>query len=103
MYAYTHVGTPYYMSPEQINEAKYNDKSDVWSASCIIYELLALRPPFEANNSLALAVKIKEGKFSRIPSRYSDELWTLIRSMLRQRPEERPSVQELLSLPNLQI
>lgn len=48
IFAYTHVGTPYYMSPEQINEQKYNEKSDIWSLGCIIYEISALRAPFEA-------------------------------------------------------
>lgn len=47
-FAYTHVGTPYYMSPEQINECKYNEQSDIWSLGCIIYEMAALHPPFTA-------------------------------------------------------
>ena len=33
VYAYTHVGTPYYMSPEQITDQKYNEKSDILEAS----------------------------------------------------------------------
>ena len=66
-FAQTHVGTPYYMSPEQINEQSYNEKSDIWSLGCILYELAALRPPFKAANHLALAIKIKSGKFERIP------------------------------------
>ena len=78
MFAHTHVGTPYYMSPEQINEQKYNEKSDIWSLGCIIYEMAALRPPFKAQNHLSLAMKIKAGKFDRIPETYSDELWRVI-------------------------
>ncbi len=74
VFAYTHVGTPYYMSPEQINEAKYNDKSDIWSAGCLLYEMAALKPPFEATNHLSLAIKIKAGKYDRLPMRYSEEL-----------------------------
>ena len=58
VYAYTHVGTPYYMSPEQIEDSKYNEKSDIWSAGCILYEIAALHPPFEANTHYALAKKI---------------------------------------------
>jgi NIMA (never in mitosis gene a)-related kinase len=66
-FAYTHVGTPYYMSPEQINEQKYNEQSDIWSLGCIIYEMAALHPPFTAQNHLSLAMKIKAGKYERIP------------------------------------
>ena len=78
VFACTHVGTPYYMSPEQINEQNYNDKSDIWSLGCIIYEMAALHPPFKAANHLSLAMKIKAGKFDRIPERYSDELWRVV-------------------------
>lgn len=77
------MGTPYYMSPEQINEQKYNEKSDIWSLGCLTYEMAALRPPFKAQNQLALALKIKEGQYERIPSLYSQELWAVIQCMLR--------------------
>ncbi|KAJ3259830.1 Serine/threonine-protein kinase Nek2 [Boothiomyces macroporosus] len=39
---YTHSGTPYYMSPELVDEQPYNAKSDVWALGCLIYELCAL-------------------------------------------------------------
>lgn len=70
-FAQTHVGTPYYMSPEQIQEAQYNEKSDIWSAGCLLYEMGALHPPFEATNHLSLATKIQHGRFERLPLRYS--------------------------------
>lgn len=46
------------MSPEQVKNYNYNEKSDIWSAGCLIYEMAALRRPFEAGNHLALAKKI---------------------------------------------
>jgi len=101
MFAYTHVGTPYYMSPEQINESKYNEKSDIWSAGCLLYEIAALKPPFEATNHLSLAIKIKAGKFERLPIRYSEELQTLIQAMLNINPDKRPSVDDLLKIPQV--
>lgn len=45
-FAYTNVGTPYYMSPELISENKFSDKSDIWSCGCLLYELCSLIPPF---------------------------------------------------------
>uniref|UniRef100_UPI00398E6767 serine/threonine-protein kinase Nek2 isoform X1 n=2 Tax=Pristiophorus japonicus TaxID=55135 RepID=UPI00398E6767 len=95
-FAKTFVGTPYYMSPEQINHMSYNEKSDIWSLGCLLYELCALSPPFTAYNQKELAEKIREGKFRRIPYRYSDELNELLGRMLNLKDYLRPSVDELM-------
>uniref|UniRef100_A0A8C3YFQ8 Serine/threonine-protein kinase Nek2 n=1 Tax=Catagonus wagneri TaxID=51154 RepID=A0A8C3YFQ8_9CETA len=98
-FAKTFVGTPYYMSPEQMNRMSYNEKSDIWSLGCLLYELCALMPPFTAFNQKELAGKIREGKFRRIPYRYSDELNDLITRMLNLKDYHRPSVEEILENP----
>ena len=101
MFAQTHVGTPYYMSPEQIQEQRYNEKSDIWSAGCVIYEMLSLRAPFEATNQIQLAYKIKLGKIERIPSHYSDEIFQVVQSMISLDPQRRPSVKHLMKHPRI--
>ncbi|XP_021121209.1 serine/threonine-protein kinase Nek2 isoform X2 [Heterocephalus glaber] len=98
-FAKTFVGTPYYMSPEQMNHMSYNEKSDIWSLGCLLYELCALMPPFTAFNQKELAGKIREGKFRRIPYRFSDELNDLITRMLHLKDYHRPSVEEILENP----
>ncbi|XP_057583954.1 serine/threonine-protein kinase Nek2 isoform X3 [Hippopotamus amphibius kiboko] len=98
-FAKTFVGTPYYMSPEQMNRLSYNEKSDIWSLGCLLYELCALMPPFTAFNQKELAGKIREGKFRRIPYRYSDELNDIITRMLNLKDYHRPSVEEILENP----
>mgnify|MGYP002622748365 CR=1 FL=1 len=102
-FAYTTVGTPYYMSPEQLNDKKYNEKSDIWACGCLLYEMCALNRPFEAANHLSLAIKIKSGKFERIPKIYSDELQRVIQWILTRDVNERPSVDELLNIPQISM
>lgn len=97
------VGTPYYMSPELVNNKRYDERSDIWSLGCIIYELAALRPPFDANNQVALAVKINEGRFDRLPRCFSEELMRAVAWMLRRDIDRRPKVEDLERLPSLVV
>ena len=102
-FAYSHVGTPYYMSPEQIDETKYNEKSDIWSLGCFLYELTTFHPPFEAKNQIMLAMRIKSGKVEKINKRYSEELWRVITWMLTVNYNDRPSSEDLLNIPQVCI
>ena len=44
----TTVGTPQYMSPEQVTTSKVDGRSDLYSAGIVCYEVFCGRPPFEA-------------------------------------------------------
>lgn len=95
--AKTFVGTPYYMSPEVLNQNRYNESSDLWSLGCVIYELCSLSPPFNAPNQEILTIKVKEGKFRPIPSHYSAELQAVINKLLRVDPSQRASIDNLFT------
>jgi tRNA A-37 threonylcarbamoyl transferase component Bud32 len=50
----TIVGTPYYMSPEQIQGQELDGRSDVYAMGAIMYECVVGQPPFEALNPLGV-------------------------------------------------
>ncbi len=53
------LGTPYYMSPEQMRSARSVDaRSDVWSMGAILYQLLTNDKPFRAASFPELVVKV---------------------------------------------
>ncbi|KRX10272.1 Protein kinase-like domain [Pseudocohnilembus persalinus] len=87
----TIIGTPYYTSPEIWWEKPYDAKVDMWSLGCIIYEICAQRPPFVAESRQSLIKQVKVGKFEQIPEFYSEELKSIVSSLLKVNPNERPS------------
>lgn len=58
---FTQTGTPYYASPEVWKDQPYDNKSDIWSLGCMIYEMVCLQPPFKAPNMDMLYKKVLSG------------------------------------------
>lgn len=79
---YTQTGTPYYASPEVWKDLPYDGKSDIWSMGCVFYEMCALVPPFRADDMNGLFKKILKGSYPPIPSNFSIELRSVIKSMI---------------------
>lgn len=88
---YTQTGTPYYASPEVWRDEPYDVKSDIWSLGCVLYELIALKPPFTADDMQGLFKKVTQGRFPRIPKNFSHDLWTMVKYLLQVNPHSRPN------------
>ena len=100
--AETHVGTPYYMSPELIKGEKYDDKSDIWACGCVLYELLSLKKVFDSTNQLGLMCAILENDFEKIDEIYSEEIQNIINSLLEKDMANRPTAKQVLEFDYIQ-
>ncbi|KAL4859894.1 26S proteasome non-ATPase regulatory subunit 13 A [Chlorella vulgaris] len=98
-FANTMVGTPFYFSPELVEDKPYGTASDVWACGCVLYELATLNRPFRGGSVSAVCVKILSGRYSPLPAAFSADLHRLVELLLQRRPEERPTISEVLNMP----
>jgi len=100
--ARTVVGTPYYLSPEMVNKQPYSWPCDIWALGCVLYEMCALRVPFDANDMRQLVDRITRTNAPRIPNSYSKDLADLCAEMLSRDASRRPTAAALVQHPFLQ-
>lgn len=71
---HTQTGTPYYASPEVWLDKPYDNRSDIWSLGCVLYEMITLMPPFRATSMAGLSKVVTRGIFEPIPKHFSIDL-----------------------------
>jgi eukaryotic-like serine/threonine-protein kinase len=93
-------GSPSYMSPEQIRGQALDARSDIYSYGCVIFELLAGRPPYtssDTNDLLNKHVSAAVPAVDTVNRNATADATKLLRQMLAKKPADRPSsMQEVL-------
>ncbi|CAN5247672.1 hypothetical protein BH10CYA1_BH10CYA1_09540 [soil metagenome] len=103
-------GSPLYMSPEQASGTKLDNRSDVYSFGCVMYETLTGAPPFVGGSSIEtifrqlndLAPSLREGSLGK---EFPLEIESIVAKALEKKPDDRfQSMAELKSkLLNLKL
>lgn len=89
----TFVGSPHYMSPEQINSEKIDYRTDYYAFGVLAFRMLTGHLPFEGENTLEIITR-KVSQLPPPPSAYNQEipleLESLVRDLLQREPDRRP-------------
>ncbi len=86
------VGTPTYMSPEQVLGKEIDERTDIYSLGTIMYEMVTGRPPYSGKDSMSIMYQHVQGeakppieKNNQVPLQLSN----LIMDCMKVKPEER--------------
>ncbi|MER5529169.1 serine/threonine-protein kinase [Streptomyces sp. NPDC002677] len=87
------MGTPHYMSPEQIGGTEVDQRSDLYSLGCVLYEIATGAPPFDLDDAWAILIGHRDTPPAP-PREHRAELpgWfeKVVLDLLAKRPEQRP-------------
>jgi TolB-like protein len=91
------MGTPLYMSPEQVMSQPLDSATDVYSVGTVLYELIAGKVPFEAPSMYEFVTALMEKPVPPIP-RLPRDLWNLLSRALEKKKQRRyPDARAMLA------
>ncbi|MFC5748388.1 WD40 repeat domain-containing serine/threonine protein kinase [Actinomadura rugatobispora] len=85
------LGTPAYMSPEQVNDREATAASDMWSLGATLYAAVEGRPAFTGGTLAALLLAVSRGEPA--PTRRAQLLAPILRDLLNRDPQRRPTAE----------
>ncbi len=94
----TSIGTPYYMSPEQIKGMEPDGRNDIYSLGVVLYEMLTGKVPYEASDIITIALKHERDPVPKLPRElnYLQEL--LEKMMAKDRKKRISSGEEIIRI-----
>ena len=93
------MGTPLYMSPEQVEGRALDARSDIYSLGVTAYEMLAGEPPFRGETALSIAVQHLQTQPRRLENVRPDvppAVCRIVHTMLQKDPKDRYATPRLL-------
>jgi serine/threonine-protein kinase len=88
----TLIGTPTYISPEQIQGREVDGRTDIYSLGIMMFEMATGSPPYKADDPMALIFQHIEGNAPRVDDvdpAFPDDLAEIIHKSIRPDPDER--------------
>ncbi|OMJ96267.1 hypothetical protein SteCoe_246 [Stentor coeruleus] len=92
--AMSFCGSPAYLAPELIKQSGAHKPADIYTIGVTLYEFITGNLPFSTDNISRLYKEISSGRV-KFPNRCSESVKNLIKSLMNNDPEKRPTIQQV--------